>query len=673
MSKLQKRTVTVDQSKFETVEIPLSKLLEWDGNVRKTNPDAGLKELAAKIRSVGFFSSLVVKPASRGKVTVVAGGRRLRALSLLADEGAIPNSFLVTCRLLKVEVSESELIEIGLMENHHEPMHPADEFEAFSALVEDGKSAADIAARFGVTQEVVMRRLALARVHPSLIKQYRKGALTLELLQAFTLTDNHDLQQHVWKQLQAQPYTNPHTVRQMLARTFVEASDKRVRFVGLTNYENEGGPVRRDLFAEVERGVYIEDVALLERLVSEKLSLLAETLTRDGWKWVAVVPDPHDPSIARLRRLPPEPSPLSAKRQARLEELEREQSELEAQLLGLEGSASEDESDPRYARLEEIEEEIEKIQGSRREYYSPKMKAQAGAVVGILHDGSPHYIYGLLRKEDEAALRKETTPKAAQDDTTEPEAVQSDAPESTGGIIALDDDSNKPAYSAALVEALTTYKTAAIAAELTQNPHVALAAVVHAHVLRVFGLDLHVYRAGSCLQLSGSTPNLLQAKGSKAALFLEDQHALWISQLPHDEKAVWQWCIEQDDATLLRLLAFLAATSLDAIQQPRPQDGGGSRVTHGNAVAAALRMDMTQWFTATAENFFDRVSKTRICQALREAGKDGGPSRESLKKGELSKLAEQDIAGSGWLPGPLRIAEESAGPVEEGSAPEAAA
>jgi len=665
MKKLQKHTVTVDPKKFETVEIPLNKLLAWDGNVRKTNPDAGIKELAAQIQTAGLLSSLVVKPATRGKVIVVAGGRRLRALSLLADAGAIPSSFAVPCRLLKTEADESDLIEIGLMENHHEPMHPADEFEAFSALLESGKSAADIAARFGVTEEVVMRRLALARVHPSLIKKYRKGALTLETLQAFTLTDDHDLQQQVSRQIEAQPWTDVHTVRQMLARSYVDASDKRVRFVGLPKYEAEGGPVRRDLFAEGEQGVYVEDLALLDRLASEKLSLLAESLTRDGWKWVAVMPDAHDPSIARLRRLGPEASPLSTKRQARLDDLQREQSELEAQLLGMDDAASEDESDPRYVRLEEIEAEISKVQHSRQEYYSPETKARTGAVVGIAHNGEPHYIYGLLRKEDEAQLRAQV-----QNEGIGSTAVESEAQQGNARIVSLEEETEKPAYSAALVEALTTYKTAAIAAELTQNSHVALAAVVHAQLLRVFGLDLHVYRAGSCLQLSGTTPNLLQAKGSKAALFLKEQRVSWLGQLPRDEKALWSWCVEQDDSTLLRLLAFLAATSLDAIQA-KPETGA-DRVAHANAVAAALRMDMTQWFVPTSENFFDRISKTRICEALREAGKDGGPSRESMKKGELSRLAEQEIAGTGWLPEPLRLADEGAAAVEEGSSKEAA-
>lgn len=43
-----------------------------------------------------------------------------------------------------------------------------------------------------------------------------------------------------------------------------------------------------------------------------------------------------------------------------------------------------------------------------------------------------------------------------------------------------------------------------------------------------------------------------------------------------------------------------------------------------------------------------------------------------MKKGDLSKLAEQEIATCGWLPEPLRIADESAAVVEEESAQQAA-
>ena len=81
-------------------------------------------------------------------------------------------------------------------------MHPADEIEAFRALIEAGQCAADVAARFGVSENVVQQRLALARVSPSLLQRYRDGEMNLETLKAFTLTDDHTAQFRLtgWRQ-----------------------------------------------------------------------------------------------------------------------------------------------------------------------------------------------------------------------------------------------------------------------------------------------------------------------------------------------------------------------------------------------------------------------------------------------------------------------------------------
>src|ERR1700685_1066595 len=59
-----------------TTNIPLNKLLEWDGNVRKTDADKGIAELAASIAAHGLLQSLVVRKSKRGKYAVVAGRRR---------------------------------------------------------------------------------------------------------------------------------------------------------------------------------------------------------------------------------------------------------------------------------------------------------------------------------------------------------------------------------------------------------------------------------------------------------------------------------------------------------------------------------------------------------------------------------------------------------------------
>ena len=99
---------------FQSLEIPLNKLLAWNGNVRTTGADEGIDELAASIASVGLLQSLVVKKEPRGKYAVVAGKRRLLALSQLASNGAVEPSMEIPCR---VAPPDADLPEISLTEN----------------------------------------------------------------------------------------------------------------------------------------------------------------------------------------------------------------------------------------------------------------------------------------------------------------------------------------------------------------------------------------------------------------------------------------------------------------------------------------------------------------------------------------------------------------------------
>src|SRR3546814_20113447 len=61
-----------------------------------------------------------------------------------------------------------------------EAMHPEYEFEAFAALVREGRPIEDIAADFVVTPLVVQRRLKLANVSPRLMTDYRADAVNLD-------------------------------------------------------------------------------------------------------------------------------------------------------------------------------------------------------------------------------------------------------------------------------------------------------------------------------------------------------------------------------------------------------------------------------------------------------------------------------------------------------------
>jgi ParB family chromosome partitioning protein len=504
---------------LETLEIPLNRLLAWNDNVRTTGMDDGIGELAASIAAVGLLQGLVVVKQPRGKYAVIAGRRRLLALSQLAADGTMNQSWPVPCRIAS---KDADLPEISLTENFARcPMHPADEFESFARLTAAGKSVADVAARFGVTEAVVNRRLALARVSPALIAKYRAGELNLELLQAFTLTDDQEAQETLWQELQ--PWERkPQTIRRMLANDEIPATDKHVRFVGLSAYEAEGGMVRRDLFAEGEDGAYIADPAKLTRLVNGKLQTIAQALETEGWKWITVQPEIDHTFVNRHRRVnaPLLPLlPLSAEDEAEIQTLETERDAVPDDVDGDDDNGGYETQD----RIEEINARIRAIRASRQRYYSEEMKASCGVIVGVGHNGEAEVIRGLLRKEDEAALVQTGTGS---------ETASTATPSST-------EANESPAYSAALIESLTQHKTAAIAIELSQQPSIALAALVHALVLNEFGLDLQFHRAKSSVQVSSRQAFLAEATGSTALATLELKKIEWANQFPTTADALF--------------------------------------------------------------------------------------------------------------------------------------
>ena len=177
--------------------VPLSRLVlrpsgQMCRNVRKTSR-MSIPELAASIQRVGLLQNLIVILAADGlHYEVVAGGRRLAALKLLAKKHRIGKDWDVPC----LQVADGTARTASLTENvQREAMHPADQFEAFAALVAEGRPIEDIAADFSVTPLVVQRRLKLANVSPRLMGDYRVDAVSLDQLMALSITDDHAAQE----------------------------------------------------------------------------------------------------------------------------------------------------------------------------------------------------------------------------------------------------------------------------------------------------------------------------------------------------------------------------------------------------------------------------------------------------------------------------------------------
>jgi ParB family chromosome partitioning protein len=589
----------------ETLSIPLNKLVPWDGNVRKTSVSEGIEELSASIAAHGLLQAPIVRKIKGGKYAVVAGQRRLLALKLLAEKGTIAAEMSIPCQLVAAEADAGE---ISLAENVvRVAMHPADQFEAFRDLVDRGTDLASVAARFGVSESVVVKRLKLGRLSPVVLDAYRNGDIDLEEAQAFAISDDHAAQERVLADTN-EWHRSPSSIRRALTEGEVAATDKRVRFVGLEAYEAAGGVVRRDLFDDEDSGTIVDE-ALLNGLVLEKLSVVAEKVRAEGWAWVEVVSDFDRSLLSDFRRAQPVRRELTEEQQALSAALAEEYDAL------VDSGEADNGDEAAIARLGEIEDALDAIEQSQFSWPAETL-AVSGAVVTLAYDGSPDVLPGLIRCGDE--------PEPAGDDAPPPRLA---------GI------------SAALVESLTMEKSSIISRALTGNPTVALAAVVHALALPVF---YQFRRDQSCLQI------VLRDAGPGCG---DDDNArqVWTGRLPEEPDALWTWCLAQSQDTLLALLAYVAGESVDAVR--RKADAVNSpRLGHADALALALGIDMAQSFTPSVENYFSRVSGAQIVAVLCEAkGVPAAPSWSKMKKTELAALAAREIVGTGWLPEAMRL------------------
>ncbi|OYW78326.1 MAG: hypothetical protein B7Z26_10045 [Asticcacaulis sp. 32-58-5] len=287
------------------VMIPLDRLIKSPDNARKTpHSAASLAALRASIAAKGVLQNLIVRHerddagAETGFYHVTAGeGRRLAQIAR-AKDGEIPRDTPMPCVLRETDDAH----EVSLDENvTRENMHPADQYDAFRVLnVERGMDAAEIAARFGVSEHVVKQRLRLGAVSPVLMQAYRDEKLTLTQLMAFTVNADRARQESVFERLSG-VYAEPYTIKRLLTEGQVSSSDRRARFIGIEAYEAAGGLVERDLFTE-SGGGYFTDAGLLDQLAFERLSAIAaETQVAEGWKWASAALDfPYGQGWARV-------------------------------------------------------------------------------------------------------------------------------------------------------------------------------------------------------------------------------------------------------------------------------------------------------------------------------------------------------------------------------------
>ena len=163
--------------------IPLDQLTVSKLNVRKHGPK-DVASLAASVAALGVLQPLLVRAKDDG-FEIVAGQRRYLAVKSLRDTDDDAPS--LPCVILEGD-QDAVAIEASLAENIERlPMDEMDQHEAFMALKRKGLSEDDIAAHFGISAQVVKRRLALAALMPDVRRLYRQGEIDAKTLHLLTL------------------------------------------------------------------------------------------------------------------------------------------------------------------------------------------------------------------------------------------------------------------------------------------------------------------------------------------------------------------------------------------------------------------------------------------------------------------------------------------------------
>jgi ParB family transcriptional regulator, chromosome partitioning protein len=644
-------------------DIPFNQLVLSQANVRRVKCGVSINELADDIAHRTLLQSLNVRAQldadgkATGKFEVPAGGRRFRALELLVKSRRMAKTQPVPCVIREGGSAEEDSLAENTMRM---PLHPLDQFRAFKALRDAGTSEEEIAARFYAPVNIIKQRLRLASVSGTLLDIYGEDGMTLDQLMAFSVSSDHARQEHVWENSGFGQHIQPYAIRRMLTEDSVDVHDRRAIFVGMTDYEAAGGYIMRDLFNRDDGG-WMQDPALLDRLLTEKLRGAADDIAAEGWKWVEAAIDLPYGHEHGARRITGASEPLTEADEAERDTLMEEFDALTGEYDG--GDDLPEEVD---VRLGELETAIDAFI-NRPTLYDPAEMARAGVFITLDANGKLRIDRGYVRPEDEV-----TNDVVVEDgDDTASDASPSQATTITIGgqpvmpeLVEEEDDVIRPLPDRLVCE-LTAERTLSLRNALAQAPDTAFIALLHALCQSTFS----AHSASGCVEIiakhayfGNAAPGL---RDHHCAKVIDERHNAWAALLPRDPLELWNLLERLDSAEQMQLLAHCTSITVNALYEPANRYNSGQvsayqvskRIAFADHLARTIGHDMVaDGWKPTVANYLGRVTKPRILEAVREArGEEMVGLINHLKKCDMAKEAQRLLDGTGWLPEPLRL------------------
>jgi len=270
--------MTIETVKFNTLTLNKN-------NPRKVLDKAALAGLAASVKTDGLLQNLVVRPLKGGKkFEIISGERRFRAMQILVKDGDLKPDFPVPVEIKK-GLSDKDGLRIATVENiQREQLNPMDEAEAFANMATEGSPLAEIAAKAGVSEGTVTRRLAIASICKQAKAMVRDGTLSLAAAEALTL-GTHKQQRDVVKLVREDEIRSTRHIRDILLDDKPSVAD------AIFPMEKYKGTVTSDLFGE-DKTSFFDDIEQFVKLQTEAVEDLVKQ-HKEAADWVDVVTDHH--------------------------------------------------------------------------------------------------------------------------------------------------------------------------------------------------------------------------------------------------------------------------------------------------------------------------------------------------------------------------------------------
>jgi ParB family chromosome partitioning protein len=631
-------SVAPEPSEAELVYLPLDKLDFDSDNVRKRGGE-NVDALKALILAQDLLQNLVVCPqlTKRGKPTgkfgVIAGGRRLRALRALAEEGKIAGDKEILCL---IKPREEATLTSAAENSGREAMTGPDTIIAFAKMVREGKGVEELSLAFGISEITVRRRLKLANVSPKLFELYAQEQISLDQLMGLAVIDDHERQEAVWEGASEHQRGAAQLKRAALGQAVSAASDRLARFVGVDAYVAAGGQLLADMFLDDDQG-HMTDPDLLARLANDKLGQEREELLGAGVAWVEYVEN-YDYSARQNYVEAPTTTraPTKAEKKAIAEARLKHASARQAMQTFQDATGEDDEDEDRYTALDsdidnakaEVDELLDQLKS-----VAPEVQALCGVVLTVEPSGQLRKHRNLVRKQD--------AKKAA--------SVARKSNSGSDGASGPVEEEMGSGLSEALLGRLAAQRSIALQVEVARNHNVALA-VLAAALLPELGIGGDSYHYSSVTARNRDADFTMADPSVKSSSAWAEMAALVgaaESELPQDGDGALAWLIAQPVDVLVKILALCAAKSIYA--------GAGSlRQARVDLVADAVGLDMANYWTASGDTYFKSVPKALIAEAIAEVDAEKAKTVDKLKKGEAVALAEEALKDSKWLPVALR-------------------